>query len=58
MWAGAVGPAFGMPERGGRRGVGSLIPAGPSLSFLGHLLVLQHHVGDEHSWNIQIKTAG
>lgn len=31
----------------------SLIPAGPSLSLLGYLLALQHHIGDEQSCNTQ-----
>lgn len=35
--------------RGGRGRAGSFSPTGPSLSLFGHFLVLQHHVGDEHS---------
>lgn len=46
-----------MPLRGGREGASSLIPAGLSLSLFGHL-VLQHHIGDEHSYKQEQQEAG
>lgn len=51
LWA----PTLGLPWRRSREGAGSLIRAGPSLSLFGHLLILQHHVGDEHAWNTQTR---
>lgn len=53
LWASALG----VPQRGGREGASSLIPAGPSLSLFGHL-VLQHHIGDEHSYKQQQHETG
>lgn len=44
-----MGPLHSHRWRGGTRRSGSLSPTGPSLSLFGHLPVLQHHVGDEHS---------
>lgn len=41
-----------LPWRRYGEGSGSLI-AGPSLSLLGHPLALQHHIGDEQSWNAE-----
>lgn len=51
LWA----PPLGLPWRRSRDGASSLIPAGPSLSLFGILLVLQHHVDDEYTWNTQTK---
>lgn len=44
-------PTHGMPWRGGGEELGRLIPTGPSLGCFGHLLVIQHHIGDEHPHN-------
>lgn len=44
-------PTYGMSWRGSREELGSLIPIGPSLGFFGHLLVIQHHIGEEHAHN-------
>lgn len=38
---------WSLPWRRCGGGLCSLIPAGPSLSLLGHLLALQQHIGDE-----------
>lgn len=47
------------PTLGGvAEGCHSLSPTGPSLSFFGPLLVLQHHVGDEHSHKQEQQEAG
>lgn len=54
LWA----PLLGLPWRRSRDGASSLIPAGPSLSLFGIVLVLQHHVGDEYTHKQEQQEAG
>lgn len=51
-------PPLGPALEGRQRGGCSLIPAGPSLSLFGHLLVLQQHINDEHSHKQEQQEAG